>query len=82
MPPVLVLGALVASMHAFFFHALVARQREGALLYWGAGLVGFGLGHLIGEVAGTSFLMVGDVHLVEGTLGAWLLLSALNARWS
>lgn len=79
-PPALVLATLLASAHAFLFHAVLVQPRRSPIPYWLAALIGFGLGQLVAELMGTDFLMLGDVHPLEGTAGAWLLLSAVNAR--
>jgi len=49
------------------------------LLYLLACWLGFGIGELAGDLLGLDILMIGQIHVVEGTIGAWLLL--LVVRW-
>jgi len=46
-----------------------------------AGLIGFGLGQAVGMLAGTSWLMIGQVQLLWGTLGALLGLVLRRRLW-
>jgi hypothetical protein len=77
--PSLFLAGLLSSAYASLFHIWKGRSLADLLLYLVAAWLGFGLGQLVGEAHGLRLFMIGPVHVVEGTLLAWLLLFA--ARW-
>jgi len=43
-------------------------------LYWAVGSLGFGLGQALSRLLPFEVLTIGEVHLLEGTLGCWSLL--------
>jgi hypothetical protein len=70
-PPVLALGAILASLYALLFHLFWGRRMRELLSYWLAALLGFGVGQLLGWLLGMRFLMIGDLHLLEGSAVSW-----------
>jgi hypothetical protein len=77
--PALALSALIASGYSFLFHFLWGRTFGQLARYWVVGLIGFGLGQLAATLTGWNLLVIGDVHLIEGTLGCWLALFVARA---
>lgn len=77
--PPLVLSVIIASAYAALFNLWQGGSAKDLLLYLVSCWLGFGLGELIGDLLGLDILMIGQIHVVEGTLGAWLLL--VLARW-
>lgn len=71
-PPVLVLGAILASVYALLFHLVWGRRMRELLTYWLAALLGFAVGQLLGWLLGMRFLMIGDLHLIEGSVASWV----------
>ena len=72
--PVLALEGLVAAFSGVLF-GLIAGRPLGRLAYLlPAALVGAVLGQTVGEQMRAPGLVVGDLHLLEATLGAWMLL--------
>lgn len=69
-----VLGLVVASLYTAIFFLLWGRRPLELVLLWPAALLGFTLGHLAGALLDTRWLVIGVVHVVEGSLGAWLFL--------
>ncbi len=69
--PALLLGSTVATLWATLFHLLAGRKWQELILYWFAGLVGFAIGQAVGDALPWSPLMLGQVHLLEGTVGCW-----------
>jgi len=49
------------------------------VLYLVASGLGFALGQIVGDRVGSEWLRLGEVHLLEATIGATMLL--LLARW-
>jgi len=67
--PVFMLGSTVASILAAAFHLLYGRKLTDLVLYWFVALLGFFVGQGLADVSGLRFLMLGQLHIVEGTLG-------------
>ena len=77
--PAIVLSLIIASLYAGVFHFLFARQAVELVYYWPAAVIGFLLGAAIGLLIHWDFMILGEIHLFEGTLAATLVL--LLARW-
>ncbi len=77
--PALVLSILIASAYGALFHVWKGETARDLLIYLVAGLVGFGLGQLAGNTLGLGIFMIGQVHVVEGSLMCWLVL--FIAKW-
>lgn len=77
--PPLVLSLIIASAYAALFNLWQGGSAKDLLLYLLACWLGFGIGELAGDLLGLDILMIGQTHVVEGTIGAWLLL--LVVRW-
>ena len=77
--PALVLSILIASAYGALFHVWKGETARDLLIYLVAGLVGFGLGQLAGNTLGLGVFMIGQVHVVEGSLMCWLVL--FIAKW-
>ena len=78
--PAVVLSVLIASGYAFIFNFFWGGTFRQLARYWLIGLIGFGLGQLVAAIAGWTVLSIGDVHLLEGTLGCWLALLVAKVR--
>ena len=79
MPPALLLSSLIASMYGALFHLWRGRTLRELPLYIGAAVLGFGLGQLIGNLIGLDIIMIGPLHIVEASLGSWVML--FIAKW-
>jgi hypothetical protein len=77
--PALVLSAILAAMYACAFHFWLGKSLQELILYLAASGLGFALGQIVGDRIGAEWLMVGQVHLLEATIGSIVLL--LLARW-
>lgn len=77
--PPLILSLLIASAYAAFFNLWQKGSAKDLLLYLVACWLGFGIGELAGDLLGLDVMMIGQIHILEGTVGAWLLL--LLAKW-
>jgi hypothetical protein len=78
-PPAFALSAVLAAMCGCAFHLWVGRTLQELVLYLVASGLGFALGQIMGERIGLEWLMLGEVRLLEATLGSMVLL--LLARW-
>ncbi len=72
--PVLVLEGLVAAYSAALFGLVTGRPVQRFVYLLPAGLVGVFLGQFVAGLMRAPGLLVGDLHLLEATLGAWVLL--------
>ncbi len=70
--PSLALLFLLASINAVLFHLLWGRRMRELVLFWVAAVIGFTVGQLVAEALGFSFLTIGPLHLIEGTIGSWM----------
>jgi len=74
----LVLGFLLSTAYGSGFHLLLGGPARRIILYMLAAWLGFGLGHIIGDLLGIELLKLGTLHLFSASLGAWI---ALIASW-
>jgi hypothetical protein len=72
--PVLVLEALLAAFSAVLFGLIAGRPLRRLAYMLPAGLAGVLLGQFIGDQMRSPGLVLGDLHLLEATLGAWMVL--------
>lgn len=79
LPPALVLSAILAAMYACAFHLWLGKTLQELALYLMASGLGFALGQILGDRADLGWLMLGEVHLLEASIGSIVLL--LLARW-
>jgi len=70
--PPLAFLLLLASINAVLFHLLWGRRIRELVLFWVAAVIGFTVGQLGAEALGLSFLTIGPLHLIEGTIGSWM----------
>jgi len=77
--PAILVCAVLASLWAAMFHTLFSRKLADLILYWFVGLIGFGVGQALASILDYRLLMVGQVHILEGTLACWI--AMLVARY-
>ncbi len=79
-PPAWLLAGLFALLNIFLFRLLAGRQGHTVLYFFPWGVFGFALGNLLASLASSILPTVGDVRIVEASLGAWALLAVANLR--
>jgi hypothetical protein len=77
--PGLAISALLATAYGAAFHLWRGGGLSVLLRYLAAAWAGFALGQLMGWLGGWEFLMLGQVHVAEGTLGSVVLM--MLAHW-
>lgn len=77
--PSTVLSVVLATILAALFHLWRGERAKELLLYWPVALLGFLLGQMVAGVIGSSFAMIGEVHVLEGSLLA--LAAMFLANW-
>lgn len=75
--PGLLLGLLVSVAYAALFHLWRGRSLRDLILFILASVLGFGVGQFVGAFTQVPWFQIGEVHMVEATLGAWLALALL-----
>lgn len=70
MTPSLIVYLLPPAIYALLFHFFWGRGYGQMLLYLAASVVGFALGVLVARFLHSSWLSLGDVPVLEGSLGA------------
>lgn len=79
-PPAWALALVLAALNVFVFHTAFAQEGRSPLHLAPFGLLGFATGNLAAALLGSALPTLGDVHVIEASLGAWLVLTVVNAR--
>ena len=77
--PLFLFASTLATFWAALFHLLLGKDLVDLILYWFIGLLGFAVGQAMADVLHLHWLLVGQVHIVEGTLSCWI--AMFVARW-
>lgn len=70
--PSLLLSLLLSVVYASLFHLWRGRSLRDFVVFLIAAIAGFGAGQLAGALIRLPMLQVGEVHLIEATVGALL----------
>jgi hypothetical protein len=73
-PPALLLGSLFCLGYAALLHLWIGRNGRDLLLGLLMATMGFGFGQAIGILTQMPLLQIGQLHLLEASMGAWLLM--------
>ncbi|MCC6168130.1 MAG: hypothetical protein IT329_12965 [Caldilineaceae bacterium] len=73
-PPALLLSALLCIAYASLLHLWGGRSLRDLLIYAAAAAGGFAVGQLIGMLLQLPLPRIGQVHVVEASIFAWLAL--------
>jgi hypothetical protein len=73
-PPALLLGILLSVAYASLLHVWKGRSLRDLLLYLIASAGGFAVGQLLGLLLQIPLPRMGQVHVVEASVFAWLAL--------
>lgn len=76
--PSLLLSILMSVGYGALFHLWRGRTFRDLILFIIVAVVGFGVGQLAGTLIRTPLLQVGEVHMLEATVGAWLALGVAS----
>ena len=79
MSPALLLSVLIASIYGALFHLWRGRTFRELPLYLIASGLGFALGQLAGNLFGLDIFAIGPIHIIEASLGSWVML--FIAKW-
>jgi hypothetical protein len=73
-PPALLLGVLLSIAYASLLHLWGGRSLRDLLIYMAAAAGGFAVGQLLGVLLQLPLPRIGQVHIVEASIFAWLAL--------
>jgi hypothetical protein len=73
-PPALLLGLLLSVAYASILHLWKGRSLRDLLLYLVASALGFAVGHLLGLLLQMPMPRIGEVHVIEASVFAWVAL--------
>lgn len=79
MPPYVLLSLLLGVIYGVLFHLWRGRSIKDLLIFLLAGIVGFGLGQIAGNLIAFDLLRLGPIYLLEATLVSWVAL--FLAQW-
>ena len=77
--PAMIISFLLASAYAAAFHLWQGRSLKDLLVFWLAAVLGFAAGQLVGLILAPVPWTLGQVHIVEASLGAFLFMAM--TRW-
>lgn len=80
--PSLLLSLVVSIAYAALFHLWWGRSLTHLLLLMVAAGVGFGVGQFVGTMVRIPLLQIGEVHMIEASVGAWLALTIAHLATS
>ncbi len=75
-----VLAVLLAAINVCVFRVAMTQEAHGLLYLVPFGLCGFAAGNLLAVLVGSPLPMLGDLHVIEASAGAWAVLLLANAR--
>ncbi len=78
--PAWVLAALLTAINVCVFHVAMVQEEHSVLYFMPFGLCGFAAGNLLAWLMGSPLPMLGDLHVLEASAGAWLALLLANTR--
>lgn len=78
MSPALLLSIIVAVALGLAYHLWRGGGFARLLISIAAAWAGFAAGHLIGQLFGWQLVVIGELHMVEGLIGAMLVLVLVN----
>jgi hypothetical protein len=76
--PSIVFGFVLATLYGSVFHLISGGDVRRLALFFMAAWVGFGLGHITGDLLNVEVMDIGSLNLLNATVGA--LIALLLAR--
>ena len=77
-PPALLLGIVLSVAYATLLHLWKGRNLRDLLLYLVASAGGFAVGQLLGLLLQIPLPRIGQIHVVEASLFAWIALIGIR----
>ncbi len=77
--PSLLLGLVICIAYASIYHIWGGETLQDLLFFMIIASAGFFIGQMMGFITQVNLLKIGQLHLVEGTIGSWLLLVGIQS---
>jgi hypothetical protein len=78
--PAWLLATLLAAINVCVFHVAMGQEEHSVVYFVPFGLCGFAAGNLLAWLMGSPLPMLGDLHVIEASAGAWVALLLANTR--
>ncbi len=78
MSPSLILAAIIAVGLGLVYHLWRGGDFPRLIVSVLSACIGFAIGHYVGAFFGWRFILIGEIHLVEGLIGAMIVLVIVN----
>src|SRR5436190_7958693 len=78
--PAWVLAVVFATINVCVFHVAMAQQGHSLFYFVPFGILGFAAGNLLAWLVGSPLPMLGDLHVIEASAGAWVALLLANTQ--
>ncbi len=78
--PAWVLALILAAINVCVFQVSMAHQGRSVLYFVPFGILGFAAGNLLAWLIGSPLPMLGDLHVIEASAGAWVALLLANTQ--
>jgi len=75
-PPALVIILILSIIYGSIFHLFRGQDWRDLSSFILFALIGFTVGQIVGALLGLDVMRLGQVHFIEGTIFAWLLMLA------
>jgi hypothetical protein len=66
--PSTVLSIVLATILAALFHLWRGKKAQELLIYWPAAVLGFLIGQFVGARIGLDIAVIGETHIIEGSV--------------
>lgn len=77
--PMIAFSVVLATLYAAIFYIVKGRALIELAVFGGVSLLGFATGELAAQVLKLNIVMIGEVHIIEATIGSVVFLCV--ARW-
>jgi hypothetical protein len=77
--PVFLTSSMLATLWSALFHLLFGKRLIDLFLYWFVGFIGFAIGQAMADALSLHWMMIGQVHLIEGTCACLIALFVARA---
>ena len=78
--PAWVLAVILAAINVCVFHVAMAQEGHSLYFFVPFGMLGFAAGNLLAWLVGSPLPMLGDLHVIEASAGAWVALLLANTQ--
>ena len=78
MPPYILISLLLGGTYGTLFHLWRGKNLRDLVIYFLAGIIGFGFGQGLANLMGFNLLLIGPLHIIEATIASWVSLFVIQ----